>query len=124
MIRATAGTGPPADGHVWVTPTRFPEPPNPAAAGVCAPCVRRGGSRPAPLFLPPGAAEVSGVKGSPQGCRAQRDAQHPWGRRGGPVACAARLRDERRRSRLLLGLLAPVQASVNSADSQWECLVP
>jgi len=38
-----------------------------------------------PLFLPPGAAEVSGVKGSPQGCRAQRDAEHPWGRRGGPV---------------------------------------
>lgn len=33
---------------------------------------------------------VSGVKGSPQGCRAQRDAEHPWGRRGGPVACAAR----------------------------------
>jgi len=30
-----------------------------------------------PLFLPPGAAEVSGVQGSPQGCRAQRDAQHP-----------------------------------------------
>ena len=43
-----------------------------------------------PLFLVPGAAVVSGVKGSPQGCRAQRDAQHPWGRRGGPVACAAR----------------------------------
>ena len=34
---------------------------------------------------------VSGVKGSPGGgCRAQRDAEHPWGRRGGPVACAAR----------------------------------
>jgi hypothetical protein len=43
-----------------------------------------------PLFLVPGAAVVSGVKGSPQGCRAQRDAEHPWGRRGGPVACAVR----------------------------------
>ena len=30
-----------------------------------------------PLFLLPGAAVVSGVQGSPQGCRAQRDAQHP-----------------------------------------------
>jgi len=30
-----------------------------------------------PLFLLPGAAVVSGVKGGPQGRRAQRDAQHP-----------------------------------------------
>ncbi len=28
-------------------------------------------------------------QGSPQGCRAQRDAQHPGGRRSGPVPCAA-----------------------------------
>ncbi len=52
----------------------------------------RGRAWACPLFLVPGAAEISGVKGSPQGCRAQRDAEHPWGRRGGPVACAARLK--------------------------------
>jgi hypothetical protein len=72
-----AGTGPPPDGHVWVTPTRLPEPPAPAAAGFARRRVRRGRAWACPLFPPPGAAEVSGVKGSPQGCRAQRDAQHP-----------------------------------------------
>src|SRR5260370_23419431 len=35
-----------------------------------------------------GAAEVCGVKAGPQGRRVS-DAQQPWGRRGGPVPCAA-----------------------------------
>jgi hypothetical protein len=37
-----------------------------------------------------GQASSGTAQGSAQGCRAQRDAQHPGGRRGGPVPCAAR----------------------------------
>jgi len=62
----------------------------PPPPGVARSAHREGQAWACPLFLAQGAAEVSGVKGSPQGCRAQRDAEHPWGRRGGPVACAAR----------------------------------
>jgi hypothetical protein len=47
----------------------------PATAGLRA-AFMAGAGLACPLLLPPGAAEVSGVKGSPQGCRAQRDAQH------------------------------------------------
>jgi len=46
-------------------------------AGLLVPVPGRGRLVACPLFLLPGAAVVSGVKGGPQGRRAQRDAQHP-----------------------------------------------
>jgi len=50
-----------------------------------------GRGRPWPArFACHGGHRGSGVKGSPQGCRAQRDAQHPWGRRGGRRSWPAR----------------------------------
>jgi hypothetical protein len=56
---------------------------SPVGAGLLVPAC--GWCRPVawPLFLLPGAAVVSGVKGGPQG-----DAEHPGGRRGGPVPLA------------------------------------
>ena len=41
------------------------------------PALRRGRPQACPLFLSPGAAVVSGVKGGPQGRRPKGDAQHP-----------------------------------------------
>ena len=55
-------------------------------ADLGAPAFWRGRPVACPLFLSRGAAAVSGVKGGPQDRRAQRDAQHPGGRRGGPVS--------------------------------------
>ena len=64
--------------------------PGPGTAGLAGRAPGLGRPWACPLFLPPGAAEVSGVQGSPPGCRAQRDAQHPGGRRSaGAAACLA-----------------------------------
>ena len=46
-------------------------------AGLLAPVPGRGRLVACPLFLLPGAAVVSGVKGGPQGRRPQGDAEHP-----------------------------------------------
>jgi hypothetical protein len=62
----------------------------PAAAGFARRARWRGRPGPALCSWPQGPQRSPGSRGSPQGCRAQRDAEHPWGRRGGPVACAAR----------------------------------
>ena len=60
------------------------------AGWACCARTRCGQAWACPLFLFPGAAGVPGVKGGPQGRRVQRDAQHPWGRGGGPVPLSGR----------------------------------
>jgi len=49
-------------------------------------CLRvRRGRLACPRFLTAGPQWSPGSRADPQGRRAQRDAEHPWGRRGGPV---------------------------------------
>ena len=59
----------------------------------CAPRAWRVQAWACPLFLLPGAAVVSGVKGQPAGLsrarRAHCDAKAPLAPEGGPVTCAA-----------------------------------
>src|SRR5215468_8394761 len=56
-------------------------------------------------------------------CRAQRDAQHPWGRRGGAVACAACQKMSGGEA-VSFWALGPVHASVISLVVSGGCLLP